>query len=169
VPFRIQRVPQGLLNLLSLSGGETPIELEDRVRSTLDLLQYYGLQQIRNVGTNNAAAAEGTQVQILPAGGLPVDTWFVLFSLTASIIKTATMTALRGGVFIGRAGANIQNLRSDELGPFGATETGAVGVCWTAPFPYICPPNTRLIAMAQIIGTDAAANVTCGAEVGILQ
>lgn len=166
MPFRIQRVPVGLLNLLSIAGGATPTELEDRVRSTLDLLQFYGVQQRQTFSANDPAAAEGTGVNLV----LP-NAWGVLFAASVTIIKTATMTALRGAVAIRYNGDVNQEegLASEELGPFGATETGAVSVIPLLPYPRLLPPNTRILGRASIIGTDATCNLTVGANFGVLQ
>jgi hypothetical protein len=166
MPQKIQRVPRGLNDLLSISGGTTPVELEDRVRSTLELIQFYGLQQRAVFAGNNPAVAENVGVVVTPS----VGAWIVLFGASATIIKTATMTALRASISYRLAGDVNQEpaLASEELGPFGATETGAVSVVFRAPFPLILPPNTVFVARAQIIGTDATANVTVGVEAGIL-
>lgn len=163
-PFdKIQRVPKGLLELLSLAGGQTPFLLDGIVRGQLDLLQFYGQTQLQTVTANNAAAAEAVQViaQLGPS-------WTVLFSLQATIVKTATMTALRGAVALNRQAGLLMQIRQEELGPFGATETGIVSVCQFFPYPLLCPPNSEVIASCPIIGTDANANVSVRAEFGVL-
>jgi len=171
VPFRIQRVPLGLLNLLNTWGGGTPAELEDRVRGTLDLTQLYALQQRRVLFTNNAALAEGGNVDVLtnepPGTG---NQWAVLFGATFTAVKTATATALRGSIELRRSGgANSIKLASEELGPFGATETGPCNVVFWAPYPIILVPPWTVFGTLSILGTDANANCTIVAEIGFLQ
>lgn len=162
MPFRIQRVPQGLNPMLSLSGGNTPVELEERVRPTLDLTQLYGLQQIQVFTAVNGAAAEAADV----TAALPA-VWCMLFSCHATIVKTATMTALRGELFLNLGGSGQGCIAAQELGPFGATETGVVRVPYVSPFPRLLPPNSSVSARAVIIGTDATANVSVNVVVGI--
>lgn len=162
--FRIQRVPRGLNELLSIFGGQTPVEMENSVRATLELLQMYGLSQLQSLGTNNAATAEGVAVSVQPSA----TQWTVLFTASTSIVKTATMTALTGTIAMRRTGNADSLLRSEQLGPFGATETGVVAVAHVCPYPMLLPPGTLIIGRANIIGTDATANVTTFAEFGVV-
>jgi len=164
VPFRIQRVPRGLNELLSIFGGQTPVELEDRVRGTLDLLQLYGLSQERVQGLNSAALAENTNL----AFALSNTQWTVLFDATVTVIKTATVTAIRASVSV-RLNADPNQeyaLASESLGPFGATETGAATVVARLSYPRLCPPGSLIVGRLDILGTDANANVTVGAHFG---
>lgn len=161
----IQRVARGLLELLSIQDGRAPSQFSETVVGQLDLLQFYGLQQRQIAFNNNAAAAEGVTVGIGP--GAPLDRWCILYALSGSFGKTATQTALRGTLFINRGGLSIA-VASQELGPFGATETGTVSVAFVPPYPWLLPPGSQLLASAQVIGTDATASVGIQAELGIL-
>jgi len=168
VPFGIQRVPKGLNDVLNIFGGATPRELEDRVRGSLELIQYYGLQQRRVSKTNDPALAEGsTGLGII----LSQTQWCVLFVLSVTVIKTATMTALRSGLFINRqsggAAVDDQQVASEEQGPFGATESGAAGVIYVPPYPMLMPPGASVRGIVQILGTDATANTTLSVEFGV--
>jgi len=170
VPFKIQRVPQGLLNLLSIFGGGTPVELEDRVRSTIDLTQFYALQQRRVLLNTDPALAENGSVVVAANTDPLTRSWAVLFGASMGVIKTATMTAARVSVEMARGGqANSISLASGELSPFGATETGAAGVSFWAPYPILLVPPWSIFGRLQILGTDATANCTCVCEIGILQ
>lgn len=164
--LKIQRLPRGLNDLLSIFGGQTPQNLEETVRGSLELLQFYGLQQRQLLALNNAALAEGGNVQVTAAQ------WFVLFGATVTVVKTATATALRGAIFVNRSGSGAANsnlpVSAQEGGPFGATETGAVHMPWQPSFPWLCPPGTTIQGFLAILGTDATANVTIQAEVGVL-
>jgi hypothetical protein len=160
----IQRVPQGLSALLSTFGGRTPQQLGEEVRAVLELLQMYGLQQRSQLSFNVAAAAEGSSAAAVT---LPAF-WCVLFGAEFQVVKTATQTALRASISLLRAGQFSMCVASEELGPFGATETGTARIPWWAPYPILCPPNTVVIGRPDIIGTDANANVTISAEFGIL-
>lgn len=164
--FRIQRLPRGLNDLLTIFGGETPRELEDRIRGTVDLLQFYGLTQEQVKATNVAAAAEGAVAGVQ----LSADRWTVLFDATLTVIKTATVTAIRGSVSV-RLNNDVNQeygLASESLDPFGATETGPASVVARINFPRLCPPNSFVIGRLDILGTDATANITTGAHFGVL-
>lgn len=164
--FTIQRVPPGLLNVIGNFGGQTPPRLAQEVIGALELLQYYGLQQRQVLSAANAAIAEGANLTLQ----LP-NTWCVMYAVAFNAIKTATMTALRVSVLMNRggiAGVAQQSILSEELGPFGATETGAATSALVLPYPMLFPPSSQLIGVCQIIGTDATANVNMSCEVGSL-
>lgn len=163
MPFRIQRVPRGLNDLLNIFGGGTPIDLEDRVQAGLDVLQMYGTTQLQS-GFGTSTNAEGTAVTIT----LSTRNWTVLFAAHGSIAKTATMTALFGTVTMNRATQFSPLLFAAQLGPFGATETGTVSFGGVLPYPLICPPGTTISATPAIIGTDATAVISVFAEFGTL-
>lgn len=166
MPFRIQRVPRGLNELLSIFGGNTPNELEDRVRASLDVLQMYGIQQRQTFTASNAALAEATDVSNTPS-----TNWIVLFQASITITKTATMTALNASIGI-RYNGNVNEeetlAASANLGPFGATETGLVTLNYVAPYPRLLPPRTQFVGRMGILGTDATASVFIGANYGVL-
>lgn len=163
--MKIQRVPRGLNELLTIAGGVTPTELEQRVRLTLEGLQFYAATQLQSGFANNAAAAEGAAVPLT----LHATAWTVLFAVQGAIAKTATVTALRGALTINRRTQFGPLLFSEELGPFGATETGTVSFGGYLAYPLLCPPGTVVNAIASIIGTDATANVSVFAEFGVIQ
>lgn len=160
---KIQRVPRGLLETLDLAGGIAPLTLASEVRPVLDTLQMYGLGAIDVRSAADAALAEGATMTI------QIDTWFVLYGAQLSGIKTATMTALRGNIILFRSGPPLPMVvASEELGPFGATETGSVSVCWRCPYPLLCAPGTQIQGQFPIIGTDATVNASIRCEVGVL-
>lgn len=164
MPEGIQRVPRGLANILSLQSGRTPVALGDQVTAILDLLQCYGLTQLQTAQTQNAAAAEGTSVVVVPSS----TAWCVLFGAQVSVVKTATMTALRAGIGLQRTSGAIQRVAEETLSPFGATETGTITVPFWAPYPILLPPGSQVVGVAAIIGTDATADVTTRVEFGLL-
>jgi hypothetical protein len=165
VPFKIQRVPTGLLELLSISGGGTPIDLEERVRGGLDFLQLYGASQLQSGFANNAALAEGGNGVVLT---LNATRWTVLFAAGAAVQKTATATALRASINLNRRTQFGTVIASEELGPFGATETGTCTFGALLPYPLVCPPGTTIAVILNVLGTDATANVSAFAEFGVI-
>jgi len=164
VPETVQRVPRGLGEVLSTFGGVTPHTIEDAIRGALDLLQFYGLTQLQTGFANNAAAAEGTAVSLV----LSANAWTILFGVTGNITKTGTVTALRGNVTMNRRTQFDALLFSEELGPFGATETGNAAWGGRLPYPLLMPPGSFVSATPAIIGTDANVNVSVFAEFGTL-
>lgn len=165
MPFRIQRVPRGLNDLLAIFGGQSPSELEDRVRSTLDLLQCYGNTQIQFLSNNNAALAENGVFSI----ALPATNWSVLFGVSSIIVKTATMTACQASYVLGPSVALGVALGSTgSMTPFGATETGAVAHAILMPYPRLIPPGYTVNFRLDILGTDATANCSCTCQFGVL-
>lgn len=165
MPFRIQRTPRGLNELLSIFGGGTPTELEDRVRGTIELLDFYGLSQLQTTIGNNAAAAEGAGTS--PA--LPAKNWFILFGASANVTKTATMTACRADIALNRGtDQGLLLFTSGDLGPFGATETGLCSFGGRLDRPVLCPPGSIMPCLMRIIGTDATAAISAFAEFAII-
>lgn len=166
----VQRVPLGLLDLLSLKDvGKLPREVSGFVQPTLDLLQFYGLTQLQHFSNNNAALAEGSTVTAIPSGTDPDprNRWALLFAACGIFVKTATATALRGSVVVARLNANTIPVASAELGPFGATETGACDLPFVPSYPLILAPPWDVRVALKILGTDANANVTATAQIGV--
>lgn len=168
MPGKIQRNARGLEALLSLQGSPLPIELEDRVRGMVDLLQLYaGSQGIQVVSGANAALAENGAITITPS----TSSWTVLFAVSSVIVKTATATAFQASYSLSVNGglANAVTLfNTGSLTPFGATETGAVKHGFVFPFPRLVPPGTQLNFVLDILGTDATANCSITAQFGQL-
>lgn len=163
MPDRIQRVPTAFGRLLSLASGDGPHVLADDLRATLDLLQFYGMTQFARVDTTDAVAAEGTVLeQVVPDGQI-----WVLFAMHFVVQKTATMTALRVSLAWGQAGLPMV-VHSDELGPFGATETGLISTGLMLPYPKILLPGMNARGRLDVLGTDATAACTFSAGIGRL-
>ena len=161
---KIQRVPRGLLELLSLAGGQTPYLLSGTVAPSLELLQLYGLTQLQSGVASNAVSTETVGADLV----LSPTAWTVLFAATGQINKTATMTALFGTIVVRRTGGASSLVAGVPLGPFGATETGFVSFGGYLPYPLVCPPGTVVTCVASIIGTDATAVAIALAEFGVL-
>jgi hypothetical protein len=161
--MKIQRVPRGLNDLLSISGGNTPVDLQNEVRPVIDLLQFYGLNQITTLAQTQAALAEGGVVEIV----VPSNQYWLLYAAHTSIVKTATMTALSASIQIG-ATPNFGVYDTRALGPFGATETGTARSCYPCPVPKLLLPGWSVRCGLDILGTDATANVSIVVHVGVL-
>lgn len=167
MPFKIQRVPRGLLDLLSIFGGTTPTELEDRVRPTLDMMQMYGSTQLAMFSNSDAALAENSQITFTPSA----DRWTVVFGGAAIITQTATMTAYHASISHSLNGSTIAQaspIFSTEITFFGATVTGTIRRPFLLPFPRLFPPGTRWFYNLDILGTDATANQSFQVVAGVL-
>lgn len=164
MPFRIQRVPRALNDLISAFGGATPQELEDRLRLTLESIQFYGLTQLQSGFGNQAALAEAASAQII----LDATKWTVLFAAHGTIVRTATQTALEANVNLSRLTQFRPCLFAKEWTTFGATVTGTASFGGVLPYPLLCPPGSFVSCTLNILGTDATANVSIFAEYGTL-
>lgn len=164
----IQRAPQGLLDLLSLKDvSNLPQELLRDMRPTLDLLQFYGLQQRQVISNANAALAEGASVGVAAANAAVTNTWCVLFCANFDVVKTATMTALYVSLPITRGGGTPIPYAANELSPFGATVTGNVSTPFVPPYPLLLRPPWDVAGFLGILGTDATASTIIQAEIGV--
>lgn len=163
MPFLIQRVPRGLNELLSIFGGQTPKEMEDRVRGSLELMQFYGSMLRRNF---SSAATPTAQNAILSA--TITTNWAVLFSASCQAARTATMTALRMSVFVSGPGGISSCVVAGEASPYAATALGTYRLQWFAPYPVLIPPNTNIFANVDSLGTDATVTIVASCDLGIL-
>lgn len=165
MPEPIQRVASGLNTLLALQSGAGPRQLADTIGGVLELLQFYGVTGLSQLSNGNAALTEGNPVSVTPSA----KNWVVLFGAWGTIVKTATVTALRGEVYVRRGNLNFaQLLFAEQLGPFGATETGNAAFGGMLPYPLLLPPNSQVQVIPSIIGTDANVNANVLCEFGLL-
>lgn len=164
MPFKIQRVPRGLNDLLSIFGGATPTELEDRIAGNIDLLQFYGQTQLQTAFQNAPAAVVGG------GAGTPLspDHWCVLFGCHGSVAKTAAMTAFSGTIAVNRRTQFSPLVHTClTLQPYGATEVGTVSFGGMLPYPLLCPPGTQVDFFVRILAGVANVNVSIFAEFGV--
>lgn len=169
MPFKIQRVPRGLDQLLSTFGGQTPIQLADDVRAIIDLLQFYGLTQRSHAA--GAVAGVGSslinpQVTITPS----LTNWSILFTAMAGIQPIAAATTWVGfGPILARAGtpgvSGFSILKAYEAAP----PVGANAFAeFVAPYPMLLPPGTQVGCLMWSTLGAGAQNVTISAEFGLL-
>lgn len=143
--------------------GLLPQNLLTELRPVLDLLQMYGLQQRQFPSSANAALAENGIITITPLSS------FILFGVQGIVTKTATMTALQFSIAVGRNIAEAIVVYSPgPQNPFGATETGACVLGTSLPYPRVLPQGWSVFFRLDILGTDATANCSVTAEIGLL-
>lgn len=163
--YDIQRVPLGLQPLLGLFGSGTLPSIEPNAKGTLELLQFYGLNQ-RKVAAVATAVATGVAVTI-PNTEISASSWFVLYSLGANFVINALDSAVSLFTNINRGGIGIHH---DAVGPIvfaaGPTNRLLTPRPWLA-YPLICPPGTLLSAIGEWNGAGNR-TITVSAEVGIL-
>jgi hypothetical protein len=143
MPLKIQRIARGLGELLSTFGGQTPSELEDRTRGTLELTQFYGGQQ-RQVVAAGAAGVAASLTTPQAAVVLSLTAWTVLFAAHATIVPVAAATTQVGwGISVARANAGGAVLYAAEN-----VQAPAVGsnlaLSFVAPYPMILPPGSSV-------------------------
>jgi hypothetical protein len=144
MPDRIQRVPRGLNELLTLSGGKTPIELEERVQASLDLLQFYGLTQRRVVTAVNAAIGSAVSLPVALPGS-----WNLLYIASMTCVGNAAMTSLV--IHVTLNGIKIASFEPPYL-------TAALGhsANFVAPYPLLLEPGAVLAGIAEFTGPPNA-------------
>ena len=163
MPLPIQRVPRWLGQLLTTFGGETPQRLADDVVGHIDLLQFYGSQQVSNANGTDAALAEGGNITLT----VPNTQHWVLFAVQGNIARTATMTALRATIQAGDANS-LGFLCTDESTIFGATVAGSWRFGLWLPYPRVLPPGGIVRLNLDVLGTDATASALLSAYIGVL-
>lgn len=160
---KVQRVPEGLLQLLSLQGGRTPSEIENSIQGALDLLQFYGLTQLQTGGAGPTACAVGVGITFTPAP----NAWSVLFAATGTAILTATMTT--SWLFLGyqrRPGATMPIATGEVSATAAVAGNQTLGAI--LPYPLLLPPGATLFLTPETIGVDATVTLVLQAEYGVL-
>lgn len=164
MPFRIQRVPRGLGNVLSIFGGETPQLLAEEVHGSLDLMQAYGLSQ-RQVFTFTAAAqTTGGQAIGTPS----VDRWCILHAAFATVDANVGLTALAAsiGIIRGTAGPSIL-VAYEQMNPVIA-QNFSWRLCWQPSYCWLLPPGSQIFVLLNVLTGIANTAISVTAEVGIL-
>lgn len=163
--MRIQRFPLGLLNVFSAKDlGATPAEVEDKLRFTVESLQFYGAQarQILSGGVGaSAPSATVPQVQLT----IPANTFGLLFSADAAITTAVATTAAGFGVALARPDGPFTLVAAKDIVPAGG---GQLFHCpFQAPYPILLPPGSIIGALLY---TSVAGNSTVGlsADVALL-
>lgn len=166
--FTIQRVPQGLADLISSFGGQTPRELAEEVHGSLELIQAYGLSQ----RTNLAAAAAGVPASLTTPQAsfvLSLTRWTVLFAAHAGIQNvTAATTELGFGIALSRGSSFAQGFDLLETRDFVPVVGSNLFLPWVAPYPLLCPPGSQIGVLLYSTLGAAAQSVTINAEWGTL-
>lgn len=138
-PWSIQRVAQGLLNTLNIRGGQTPTELEPKVRGTVNLLQFFGSQQVQTLTSGSGAVAASATT---PQATVTLTDWAVLFCAQAAELPQAGRTESGFGVSIKRPGQRGCLYATRDVGPYAAGTITTLSVAFVPPEPMILPPGT---------------------------
>lgn len=165
MPFKIQRVPRGLNDLLSSFGGVTPAELEDRVQAVVELIQFYGLQQ--RVSLTGTSGAVGTSLTVPGVTVTPSNTsWSVLFGAHGGVTNvTAATTQLGFGICHQRPGGLPSMFETFNGVPVVASNV-LVGA--QMPFPLLLPPGSTIGALLFSTLGAGTQVLTITADVGLL-
>lgn len=160
-PQDIQRVPRGLLELLGMqSAGATPRELAPAVSPSIELMQFYALQQQISLGTTDATMAESDAIEFtVPANRL----WLLMNAGAISSFIGAVSIACY--IAITPPGGFRTPLATYREVTTDATTGFFPLAVYTAPYPRILLPGTVLgFYMAMLSAADL--NVTFSAIVG---
>lgn len=162
------------MQVLSIYGGHAPNELEERVRATIDLLQFYGLQQRRVVLATNAALASGGSIDLRSTvANVPAtETWALLFGGSAGVLKVAATTDVALNLQMTRGGLSnsitLATGSSAQLGNYGAAALGSATVNFWADTPVLLAPPWNMHAQLVNLAGVANASVSVIAEIGVL-
>lgn len=155
----IQRVPRGLTNVLGQVGAVSPAALEDRVRATLEMLQFYGQTQAQQLVATDAALASGTNLTLI----VPQGQVWIVFAAQAQIVEDAAMTVLDLFLGVGFNGGTVLAARHDGVFTAGRIFASALHL----PYPRVLMPG-QFIGALPIYAGVATANVNISAQVGVL-
>jgi len=163
-PFSIQRVARSLGDVLSLVGGEGPKELSESVYPTLELLQFYGLQQRQVMFGNAAGQVQGGSVTLTPSA----DRWSLLFGIDAAADCNAGLTGMALQILIRRQGVAGPSwpVASRELNPVIAANF-TFHVDWQPGYPLLLPPGTAIFTVLSLLTGLANTTISCTAEIGL--
>jgi hypothetical protein len=156
----IQRVPQGVLDLLSMKGIENlPKDFSTTLIPIVDLLQFYGNQQRQLLSASGNPASGGSLTT-------PITTqWTVLFGGSVQATNTATMTFLSVALFAAGPNATIGLAAKEKIA---AATTGQFRLNWLADYPMVFPPGTTYFAQVDTLGVDATVALFTSFSIGIL-
>jgi len=162
VPLAIQRVPRALSDLLSIFGGQTPQQLGDQVLGTVELLQFYGLNQQQFLNATDGALAIGGTVSLT----VPANQYWVLLGAHAVITVPVGGTAARLNVNLGN-GSSFVALANEQI-TAGVVAGQDFRVPCVMPYPRILLPNYSIRAQLEHLAGAAAASVGITAQIGVL-
>lgn len=160
--FDIQRVAGPLLRVLGIY-GLGPQAIEDKVRGTLDLSQFYAMATPRSFALNDIA--------LVPGGGLvtvvpPTETWMVR-GASISAVMPAGLTEFWGQIYVTSQGGTIYVASGSGPAAAGAS-VGAAAVChWLPTFPWILNPGDSIGMDLAVLTGVANANVALRIFVGV--
>lgn len=164
MPFPIQRVPQGLGQLLSSFGGQTPQALADQIFGVVELLQFYGLQQ--RVTLTNSAAGVASSTTTAQATVTPSATqWSVLFSIHTTVLVLAGTTEVGFGCTITRPSGSVIVLECKDIVPVVGSR---LCVTFAARFPIMLPPGSQVGVLLYSTLGSATQDVAVTCDVGLL-
>jgi hypothetical protein len=166
MPFPIQRVPQGLSQLLSTFGGQTPMAMADQVIGVLDLLQFYGLSQRQTLTMGVAGAGASTtdpQAFVIPSA----SNWSVLFTVHATLVLQVGTTSVGFGVSVQRPGSGAAALETRDYGT-GLVVGSRLCVAHQPGQPLLLPPGSRVGGWMYSTLGSGVQDVAVTADIGVL-
>lgn len=159
----IQRYPLGLLEALDIKGLPAPANLNETIVPSIDMMQFYGNAQRQLLSASSGALARG----VVLSCGIPPQ-WCILYSWSAQLTKTATMTSATLSLFASGpfATANVDT-QYFSLGGVAPAVDGTWRMSAMAPYPILVGPNTNFFVILDQC-TDANAAVAASFSIGVL-
>jgi hypothetical protein len=152
----IQRVPRGLLDLLSMKGtGRTPTELQDRLQGTIDLTQSYLQDRLVTAVFSTAAVAAVGDVNAIGSNVPPGELWIAYHLAIAATVAAGNSYRLVPAVFR-RTGTVIGNY-GPRAQAYAATERVCLG--WDLQGSFLWPGDSVGLGCEQVTAGTTAFSV----------
>jgi len=155
-PQDIQRVPRGLIDLLGMRAtGQTPAQLGNDIRGSLELLEFYLNERFR-VLQGNSSNIVSPAISVVAGSTVPQGQLWLLYqiSLSSGLSAAGQGAILTGGVLRNPSGINPYFALTD---PFTWGAVQAVGVGANFSRPIIMQPGDQLAIRCSAIITAAPA------------
>lgn len=156
---QIQRLPRGLANVIGSYGGLLPKVFEDSVHGSLEMLQFFGLQQLQNQFVQNAAVASGADVSLT----VPANQYWLLYHCFSRLVEQAAMTFADQMIFMDPGTSVVASI----FGNPGFTAGRIDRLPFVPPYPMLLLPGNRIGTACTFAGV-ATADLSFSAVVGVL-
>lgn len=160
----IQRFPQGLLPLLTIKASETPHDLEDAVRPTLDMLNFYTADRLEEVAASQTLVTTLTSA-IIP---VPANEYWLLFGINAiaTVIGVGAVVKLSCGI-AAEVGGTSYFFGSNNVAVTTTVAGELVIVPGPLPAPVLLKPGSQIFASNMIVpGGATSYTLNCRALIG---
>ena len=154
-PFTVQRIPRGLLDLLSMKGGGFfPTELMPQVMPSIELLDWYGFELRSSPPISGTAVVNANGPWAAAAATVPPSELWAVYNITVvNSPNFAAGEAYRIHPMLINPGVNQPLVGPQFQSASGITERICIG--WDFPKPRLCQPGTQFGAYATLVTAGA--------------